>query len=93
MGRRNVVARYLVEARQAFVEAYRLATANLAHGWQEPAAAEVALALFSLEKAAYELAYEAQNRPAWLHVPLHALTGLLRELKPFSDIESGGEQS
>ncbi|NBF02121.1 maltose alpha-D-glucosyltransferase [Pseudomonas sp. Fl5BN2] len=93
VAQQRVVRRYLEASRRTFVEAYRLATANLAHGWQEPTAADAALALFSLEKAAYELAYEAENRPAWLHVPLHGLVGLMRELKPFSDIESGGEQS
>ncbi|MEN5092540.1 maltose alpha-D-glucosyltransferase [Pseudomonas protegens] len=91
--RQRVVRRYLQEARQAFVQAYRLATANLAHEWQDPGAADAALALFSLEKAAYELAYEAENRPSWLPVPLHGLVGLLSELEPFSDLERGGEQS
>ena len=47
------------------------------------------LALFGLEKAAYEVAYEAENRPTWLPVPLHGLYGLLSGLKPFSDL--GGE--
>ncbi|WP_157836834.1 hypothetical protein, partial [Pseudomonas piscis] len=88
--RQAVVGRYLERSRQAFVTAYRQATANLAHGWRA-SAADAALVLFSLEKAAYELAYEAQNRPAWLHVPLRGLAGLLRELPDFSDID--GEQS
>ena len=29
--------------------------------------------LFLIEKAAYEIAYEAANRPAWIDVPLHGL--------------------
>ncbi len=87
--RHAVVQRYLAESRQAFVTAYRLATANLAHGWQA-SAADAALVLFSLEKAAYELAYEAQNRPAWLHVPLRGLAGLASGLTDLSDID--GEQ-
>jgi maltose alpha-D-glucosyltransferase/alpha-amylase len=33
------------------------------------------LRAYMLEKALYELAYELNNRPAWLHIPL---TGLLR---------------
>ena len=89
--RQRVTERYLREASQAFVQAYRLATANLGHAWQEPGAEDAALMLFSLEKAAYEVAYEAENRPAWLPVPLHGLHSLLSELKPFS--ESSGEQS
>ncbi|WP_260954771.1 maltose alpha-D-glucosyltransferase [Pseudomonas citri] len=84
--RQRVVDRYLDEARQAFVQAYRLAAASLAHEWKDAEGEDAALALFGLEKAAYEVAYEAENRPAWLPVPLHGLYGLLRGLEPFSDV-------
>jgi maltose alpha-D-glucosyltransferase/alpha-amylase len=87
--RRRVGDRYLSEARQAFIHAYRLAAATLGHAWQDPDGEDAALALFGLEKAAYEVAYEAENRPGWLPVPLHGLYGLLSGLKPFSDL--GGE--
>ncbi|WP_085725222.1 maltose alpha-D-glucosyltransferase [Pseudomonas sp. R37(2017)] len=87
--RLRVTERYLSEARQAFVDAYRLAAASLAHAWQDPEGEDAALALFGLEKAAYEVAYEAENRPTWLPVPLHGLYGLLSGLKPFSGL--GGE--
>jgi maltose alpha-D-glucosyltransferase/alpha-amylase len=87
--RQRVAERYLIEAKQAFVDAYRLAAASLAHAWQDPEGEDAALALFGLEKAAYEVAYEAENRPTWLPVPLHGLYGLLSGLKPFSDL--GGE--
>jgi maltose alpha-D-glucosyltransferase/alpha-amylase len=36
--------------------------------------------LFQLEKAAYELSYEANNRPAWLGVPLRGLAALADRL-------------
>ena len=85
--RQRVAERYLHEARQAFVDAYRLAAASLAHAWQDPEGEDAALALFGLEKAAYEVAYEAENRPTWLPVPLHGLYGLLSGLKPFSDFD------
>ncbi|WP_053149927.1 maltose alpha-D-glucosyltransferase [Pseudomonas sp. P97.38] len=84
--RQRVADRYLKEARQAFVEAYRLAAASLAHEWKDAEGEDAALALFGLEKAAYEVAYEAENRPAWLPVPLHGLYGLLSGLEPFSDL-------
>jgi len=32
------------------------------------------------------VAYEAENRPAWLPVPLHGLYGLLSGLQPFSNL-------
>ncbi|WLH14630.1 maltose alpha-D-glucosyltransferase [Pseudomonas hefeiensis] len=86
VARQRVADRYLKEARQAFVEAYRLAAASLAHEWKDAEGEDAALALFGLEKAAYEVAYEAENRPAWLPVPLHGLYGLLSGLKPFSDL-------
>ncbi|WP_434557690.1 maltose alpha-D-glucosyltransferase [Pseudomonas sp. Z4-20] len=84
--RKRVAERYLTEARQAFVQAYRLAAASLAHEWKDAEGENAALALFGLEKAAYEVAYEAENRPAWLPVPLHGLYGLLSGLQPFSDL-------
>jgi maltose alpha-D-glucosyltransferase/alpha-amylase len=87
--RQRVADRYLIEAQQAFIDAYRLAAASLGHAWQDPEGEDAALALFGLEKAAYEVAYEAENRPTWLPVPLHGLYGLLSGLKPFSDL--GGE--
>ncbi len=34
------------------------------------------LDFFLIEKAAYELAYEAANRPAWLQIPISGLSGL-----------------
>ncbi|MGE6473401.1 hypothetical protein ACQKDM_28110, partial [Serratia proteamaculans] len=92
-GRQRVTERYLAQSRKAFVEAYRLAAASLAHAWQDSAGEDAALALFGLEKAAYEVAYEAENRPGWLAVPLRGLVGLLSAVQPFSDTASGGEQS
>ena len=38
------------------------------------------LQLFLLEKAGYEIAYEAANRPAWIEVPLHSLAQLLTDV-------------
>ena len=35
------------------------------------------LTLFELEKVLYELRYEINNRPAWVHVPLSGITGML----------------
>jgi maltose alpha-D-glucosyltransferase/alpha-amylase len=38
------------------------------------------LRLFLIEKAAYEIAYEAANRPAWIDVPLHGLAQLVSQV-------------
>jgi maltose alpha-D-glucosyltransferase/alpha-amylase len=91
--RQRVADRYLHEARQAFIQAYHAATTTLAHDWQDAKGQDAALALFSLEKAAYEVAYEAENRPSWLPVPLQGLHGLLSGLKPLSKTARGGESS
>ena len=75
--RQRVARQYLHHARHAFVEAYGLATAALPHAWQQAEGERAALELFCLEKAAYEITYEAENRPSWLAVPLHGLHGLI----------------
>ncbi|MGF6589835.1 maltose alpha-D-glucosyltransferase [Pseudomonas sp. 2835] len=75
--RQRVARRYLHQARHAFVEAYGLASAAMPHAWELADGEQAALALFSLEKAAYEILYEAENRPHWLAVPLHGLHGLI----------------
>ncbi len=54
---------WLVEARGAFLDAYGPADAAL-------------LAAFELEKACYEIRYEANNRPDWLWLPLGAVERL-----------------
>ncbi len=43
-------------------------------GYQETVGVDPELlALFLIEKAAYEVVYEAANRPSWIDVPLHGL--------------------
>jgi maltose alpha-D-glucosyltransferase / alpha-amylase len=91
LARRRVTERYLTDARQAFIQAYQSATSTLAHDWQDAKGQDAALTLFSLEKAAYEVAYEAENRPSWLPVPLQGLHGLLSGL--VSKTARGGERS
>ena len=73
----RVARQYLHQSRHAFVEAYGLATAAMPHAWQQAEGERAALELFCLEKAAYEITYEAENRPSWLAVPLHGLHGLI----------------
>jgi maltose alpha-D-glucosyltransferase/alpha-amylase len=65
-------------ATAAFLKAYRAAVADL-----PGMANDDLLDFFLIEKAAYEVAYEAANRPAWLPIPLHGLSTLAdRMLRP-----------
>jgi maltose alpha-D-glucosyltransferase / alpha-amylase len=67
-----------------------LATASFLNGYQEVALSSGApalisanarlLDLFLIEKAAYEVTYEAAHRPAWIDVPLHGLASRIRLL-------------
>jgi trehalose synthase-fused probable maltokinase len=61
-------SRWLADARAAFLEGY---------GGIGPDQAPM-LAAFELEKACYEVAYEANNRPDWVWLPLGALERQMR---------------
>jgi trehalose synthase-fused probable maltokinase len=62
-------------ARGAFLEAYRqaLASPDMQFVPKDDAAFARALAAWELDKALYEVAYEARNRPDWLELPLRSL--------------------
>jgi maltose alpha-D-glucosyltransferase/alpha-amylase len=62
-------------ARRAFVTAYADATrdAGLYASFDD---VRGLLELAEIEKLAYELRYELDNRPAWLHIPLAGLAAL-----------------
>jgi len=44
--------------------------------WVPIEAEDPLLDLFLMEKAAYEIRYEAANRPNWLRIPLRGLKGI-----------------
>ena len=63
--------------RLAFLDGY-VSEARAAEAPLLPPAAEsfaAAVAAWELDKALYEVAYELNNRPAWLDLPLDALLG------------------
>ena len=63
---------FVGRATDAFLSGYREAFASRQD--QAPGMINAALLdLFLIEKAAYEVVYEAANRPAWIDVPLHGL--------------------
>jgi maltokinase len=69
--------RDLAAVEGAFLAAYRQEAAG--HAWwpADPAAAARLLEAWKIDKAVYELAYEIDNRPAWVEVPLAALESYL----------------
>jgi maltose alpha-D-glucosyltransferase/alpha-amylase len=69
----ELLAHFRESASEAFVAAYRDAHATVPRRWIPPASDQALLDLFLLEKAAYEICYEAANRPAWLHIPMRGL--------------------
>ncbi len=73
--RAKFVKRLRDGAQEAFLDAYRGGVGDL------PGLDNLdLLAFFMLEKAAYELLYEASNRPAWQSIPLHGLQRLMIRL-------------
>jgi predicted trehalose synthase len=64
-------------ARDEFLKGYR-ETAEAALLPAGEAAFQRLLMVFELEKAVYELRYELNNRPDWIHIPV---AGILRMLE------------
>jgi maltose alpha-D-glucosyltransferase/alpha-amylase len=68
--------RWRTQARDVFLDAYDVA-ARAAGIASARAEMDALLELFVLEKAAYELAYEVDNRPDWVRIPLYGLLDIL----------------
>jgi maltose alpha-D-glucosyltransferase/alpha-amylase len=77
-----VIERFHRVAEDAFLAAYAEASRPLPHEWHGAENWRRLLDLFLLEKAAYEVCYEAANRPTWLIVPLQGLAMLAQLLAP-----------
>lgn len=71
-GTRGVSARGWVDgARRAFLDGYA------AHSGSDPRDHTALLAAYELDKALYEVVYEASNRPTWVTIPIAAIDRLL----------------
>jgi len=69
--------RWLDMAKTSFLDAYVAAIDGCVCYPQDPAVARQLLDLLILEKALYEVAYEAANRPGWLGIPIGGVTAIL----------------
>jgi maltose alpha-D-glucosyltransferase/alpha-amylase len=61
----------------AFLAGYRETIAGCPSYPEDAAEADRLLNLFLLEKALYEICYEAANRPLWVRIPLKGVSSLL----------------
>jgi maltose alpha-D-glucosyltransferase/alpha-amylase len=61
----------------AFLRAYVRATSGRAFAPGSPEELQSQLSVFLLEKAVYELGYELNSRPDWVHLPLRGIPQLL----------------
>lgn len=78
--KRALFERFGQAAADRFVAQYREALSAASREFVEPRYADRLLALFLIEKASYELCYEAANRPDWLSVPANGLAALVARL-------------
>ncbi len=83
--RAELLQRFRAGADEAFLTAYRAALEASPVKWVTPKGEAALLDLFLLEKAAYEIRYEAANRPTWIGIPLdgmYAIAARLLNLPP-----------
>jgi maltose alpha-D-glucosyltransferase/alpha-amylase len=66
----NAMQRFVDEMSAQFLNAYYTVSEGSAPDAQEGLYGRPLLDLFLLEKAAYEICYEAANRPTWINIPL-----------------------
>ena len=74
-------------ASETFMEAYQSVLNAAEPRWVSTKSEAALLDLFLLEKAAYEIKYEAANRPAWLGIPLNGMYGIAARLLDLGDAE------
>jgi maltose alpha-D-glucosyltransferase / alpha-amylase len=72
-----IVQQWEALATESFLAAYRQSAAGCPTIPADDADFQQLLALFSLEKALYEICYEASNRPDWLGIPVRGVLQLI----------------
>ena len=71
------IGSFTAAAGEAFRKAYQAVLLEAPHPWLDAESRERLARMFLIEKAAYEICYEAANRPAWIAFPLRGLTRLI----------------
>jgi maltose alpha-D-glucosyltransferase/alpha-amylase len=80
----RVIDEFRRRAAQAFLKEYWAV-----RGTEGSASERALLGLFLIEKAAYEIVYEAANRPTWIGVPLAGLARLSRRVSDSEGARDG----
>ena len=83
--RQQLLLRFRDEATASFLNAYRAVLDSAEPQIAPPGAVPALIDLFMLEKAAYEIRYEAANRPAWVGIPVAGLHGIADRLLTLED--------
>jgi maltose alpha-D-glucosyltransferase/alpha-amylase len=78
--RREVIRRFGELTEQAFLTSYTAALSNSPDLPRTESEIRRIIDIFLLEKAAYEIAYEARNRPKWLPIPLNGFASIIKRL-------------
>jgi maltose alpha-D-glucosyltransferase/alpha-amylase len=74
--KRALFERFRGHAAEAFLSQYRAAVAEAPLMLVSASHEQALLDLFLIEKAAYEIRYEAANRPSWLALPVRGLAAI-----------------
>jgi maltose alpha-D-glucosyltransferase/alpha-amylase len=86
----TVLEEFAANASEAFLTAYREVHANSPRRWVTEASESALLDLFLIEKAAYEVCYEAADRPTWIGIPLHGLARIVARIAaPVTEVADG----
>ncbi len=84
--RARLIEQFRSQAGADFLSSYREVLEASATPWVPRVAEQSLLDLFLLEKAAYEIRYEADNRPDWIGIPLGGLNGIATRLLGAGDV-------
>jgi maltose alpha-D-glucosyltransferase/alpha-amylase len=77
----GTLSRFVADVSEQFLIAYRVVASAAMHPWVVDQNSECALLnLFLLEKSAYEICYEAANRPTWLGIPLEGIYEIMKRV-------------
>ncbi len=78
--RTSMIRTFADQAEQSFLDAYFAETEQSDALRVDPVDRQRMLDLYLLQKAAYEIGYEARNRPKWLPIPLSGFSAIVKRL-------------